>query len=529
MNTFFEQLGLILRRYSLGQRVVITIVMISMISAIVALVLWANRPEFRVLYSDLDPSTANKIVTDLQGMKIKYRVENNGRTILVPGTNVVELRLKFAESGYVGSPVAGYEIFDNSKIGMTSFMQQLNMRRALEGELTKTINRFPGVKNSRVHLVLPDGKLFEERKKGSASVVLYLQPNAYLSGEQVRGIVAIVSNSADGIEPEGVVVVDSKGNLLSKRRSEDSALGSVGNRWDLRHSVENKLRRKVTDLVEGVVGYQNAVVEVSVDLDFQKIERTMESYDPENVVVISEERHTETSKSKDSTSNIDEGYSKENVITNYELNKTVEHYVSNTGTINRLSVAVLVDGTYETTRDEEGNEVKNYIPRSNKELNQITALVKSAVGYNEDRGDMVEVQNVKFDDSTLESEQEYFIEAEKRALWAGILDKGLIVIGVLVAFFLVRTLLKSSEPILQITAGNARSIPSQGGKPSLPEVEEEEEDISEDIYIRKLSPEARAKLKAKDKMTREVVKYSKESPDNAAKLIRSWITNTESG
>jgi flagellar M-ring protein FliF len=516
----------LLRRYTFGQRVVIVIVAIGMVSAIIALVLWAQRPEYGVLYSDMDPATAGKIVSELRGMKIKYKVLNGGKTISVPVEKVAELRLKFAEEGYIGGAVVGYEVFDNAKIGMTTFMQRLNMRRALEGELVKTINQFPGVKNSRVHLVFPEETLFGEKKTGTASVVLYLNPNTYLSSEQIRGITALVANSVEGIEPEGVVVVDSDGNLLTSEQSGGN-LESVGNQWELRHAVETKIRDKVRDIVEGVVGFRNAVVEVAVDLDFQKVERTMESYDPENVVVVSEERHTESSQTVDSTRNVNEGFEKENVITNYDLNKTVERYVSNTGTIRKLSVAVLVDGTYKATRNDDGEEVKEYVPRSRQELDQIASLVKSAVGFDAERGDIVEVQNLRFDNSVYESEQEYFEKAEQRALWAGIVNKGFIVVGILFAFFLLRTLIKSSGTVLQVTLPATAGLKAgAGGSVQLP-VPEEEEEIPEDIYISKLSPEARAKLRAKDKMTQEVVNYSKESPEDTARLIRSWLTTID--
>ena len=292
-------------------------------------------------------------------------------------------------------------------------MQQLNMRRALEGELVKTINQFPGIKNSRVHLVFPEKGLFEDRNDGSASIVLYEMKNTYLNQDQVKGIVALVANSVDGIKPENVVVVDSGGNLLSNAQGE-MALGTTGNQWDLRHAIERKIQSKVKYIVEGVVGYGNSVVEVSVDLDFEKIDRTTEFYDPENVVIVSEERLSETSNSGgDSTENTGEDYSKENVVTNYELNKTIEHFTGNTGTIKNLSVAVLINGSFVTTTDENGEEISTYQERSKKDLDRIAALVQSAVGYNAERGDIVEVQNLKFDRSIYESDKAYFNEYEK--------------------------------------------------------------------------------------------------------------------
>ena len=413
MENFFNQIALMFNRYTTAQKAVIITLSIGMVSAIIALVVWANRPEYELLYADIDPSTASQMVRDLKSEKVRYRLENGGKTILIPTESVSEWRLKFTEQGYVGDMISGYEIFDNSEIGMTTFKQKLNMRRALEGELTRTINQFPGVINCRVHLALPEERLFEKEVHGKASVVLYLTPGVIMEDDQVKGISALVANSVDGIDADAVVVVDSDGKLLSDSKGEQTVMGSTGNQWDLKHSVESRLQTKVQDILDGVLGYQNSIAKVSVNLNFEKIERTTEAFDPDKVVILSEERQTESSFGQDSAQ-----YSKENVLTNYELNKTVEHYVSPTGGISRVTVAVLVDGTYIEEEDEEGEKQKVYQSRSDEELNQIAGLVKSAVGYMEERGDLVEVENIQFDRKAFDEDMEYFEKAETRALWA---------------------------------------------------------------------------------------------------------------
>ncbi len=522
MRPGFAFIDNLFRRYNPGQRIVIVVVFIGIISAIISLVIWANRPEFSVLFSDLEPTGAARIVSDLRGMKVKYKLADNGRTIYVPLKEAPELRLKFADEDYPGGPVVGYEVFKDAKIGMTSFMQQLNMRRALEGELTKTINRLRGVQNSRVHLVLPEGSLFEEDKKGSASVVLYLKKGMSLSDEQVRGIAALVSNSVKGIAPEDVVVVDSEGMLLSGSQDGDQALGSVKNQWDLRHSVEARVRQKVVRIVEGIVGARNALVEVSVDLDFEQIEKTIEAYDPDNVVVVSEERHSETSSGGGAPQS-----NREDLVTNFELNKTLEHFVGNTGNIKRLCVAVLVNGKSKRSVDESGGEVTEYVPRTSGELEQIASLVKSTVGYNPQRGDVVEVRNLPFDRSALEADRQYFLQNERRAMWVGIVSKVLLGCGILIAFLLLKGLLKSSVKTLALmpTRQSIAAVGSDGGLPELPPAEGDE--FNEDMYIKKLSPEAKARLQAKGKMTEEVINYAKENPEDAARLLRSWITENK--
>jgi len=572
METVINQLSTMFNRYSTAQKSVLITLFVGMLSAIISLVIWANRPEYELLYADIDPTTASKMVSDLKSSKVKYRLENGGKTILIPTESVSEWRLKFTEQGYVGDMISGYEIFDDSEIGMTTFKQKLNMRRALEGELTRTINQFPGVLNCRVHLALPEEKLFEKEKNGKASVVLYLNPGGSIDEEQVKGISALVANSVDGIEADAVVVVDSGGNLLSDSQGEKTVMGSTGNQWDLKNSVESRLQMKVQDILDGVLGYQNSIAKVSVDLNFEKIERTVEAFDPDKVVILSEERQTESSFGQDSAS-----YSKENVLTNYELNKSVEHFVSPTGDISRITVAVLVNGTYVNEEDEEGNVTKIYQVRQEKEMQQISDLVKSAVGFDSERGDVIEVENIRFDRSAYEEDLKYFEKAETRAMWASVINKGLLLVSVLVALFVMKTLFKRTDGSPAPFMSLLEPTEEESGIPEIPEgsgvdkqlgdglddsvdKEEEkveklesymkknkikptdalrgwfsnylndsdqkdlEEEIDEDIFIKKLSPEARARLKAKDKMTTAVIDYAKEKPSNASKLIHTWIT-----
>ncbi|PJA52746.1 MAG: flagellar M-ring protein FliF, partial [Candidatus Marinimicrobia bacterium CG_4_9_14_3_um_filter_48_9] len=437
-----------------------------------------------------------------------------------------------AESGVVTNIINGYEIFDQSSIGMTTFMQQLNLRRALEGELTKTINEFPVVKHSRVHLVLPESKLFGKEQKGSASVVLYLQPGKQIDRDQVQSIAALVANSVQHIDQDAVVVVDAEGKLLTDNRSSDSEMGNAGNRFDFQHTVETRLQNKVMDILAGIVGYENAVVQIAVDLNFEQISRTQELYDPDNVVIIGEERHTASTVDTDSSSQQKKNQTNEDVITNYELNKTVEHYVADSGTIQKLSVAVLVNGEYETVKDANGVDVKTFKPRSSQQLAQIDALVRSAVGYNADRNDVVTVNSIQFNTRDNTEDLKYFQEVETREMWAGIINKGLLGAGIIVAFFLIRMMLVStgrslteaSEQLPSGGGGSSHRLESGGGGGQRGNHQPEEREISEDVFMKKLSPEARAQIKAKDKMTEEVFSLAKEQPEDAARLIRTWLT-----
>jgi len=545
MTHLLNILGNIFRRYSPAQRAVLTVVFLLLLSITVSLVMWANRPEYVILFSDLDAKNASKIITDLQGSKVRYEIEDGGTTILVPKEVASEYRLRFVEAGYVGQTVSGYELFDDQKLGMTSFMQQLNMRRALEGELTKTISQFPGVERSRVHLVMPEGKLFEKGESASASIVLSLTPGRYVGESQIKGIAALVANSVEGLNANSVVVIDTDGNLLTDGQNEELTMGASSSQWDMRHSLERKLESKVQHLLEGIVGPQNSMVEISVDMNFEKLDRTQELFDPENVVVLSEERHAESSTNLDTTNNINTTHENENVVTNYEMNRTVEHFVANSGVITKQTVAVLVNGSFQDSEGDDGEPTRIYVPRSSQEISQIVALVKSAVGFSGDRGDIVEVQNIKFDKSMVEDDRDHFEALAAKEMQASLINKGLMGLGILVAFVVVRGLLKSVGDDIELPLlidGGSMPAALQGGRPGQSQMGlqqgggtaipgarttipyEPEPDMDSAAFMAKLSPEARAKLQAKDKMTTEVIDYSKDNPEDTAKLLRTWMT-----
>lgn len=527
MNQLFSQLIQFIMQYSIRQRIIMSAVLIGFLSAIISLVLWANRTEYELLYSNLDPASASSIVDDLRSSKVKYKLENGGTTIYAPRESISELRLKYVQSGYIKDAVTGYELFEKNNMGMTTFMQKLNLRRALEGELMRTINQFSEVRQSRVHLVMPEGKLFEDDNNGSASIVLHLKPGSILNSNQINGISALVANSVDGVEAKDVVVMDSDGNILVESPEDEGVIGSVGNQYELQNSIESNLQKKVTEMVEGIVGRKNAVVKVSTELNFDQLERTTEEIDPDNVVVLSEEKYTEVS-----TDNIDSSNCQiEKATTNYEISKKSERYISNTGNVKRLTIAVLVNGSYITKEEDQGEKTMVYVPREEREMQQIEALVKSAVGYSEERGDIVEVRNLQFTDKTTQADRQFFEDEIQMEMYEKILTYVLMAIGLLLGFFLLKGLLKTSISQLQLPAPAyaAGSLPSsgqaqvggqgQGQTLALPE----EDEIPEDMYIKKLSPEARAKLRAKDKMTQSVVKFAEESPENATKLLRSWM------
>ena len=528
MGNLLQQIVDLFRRYTLTQRILIIVLFLGIVSSVVALTFWANRPEYKLLYSDLSPQNASKIVDELKSQGVQYKLENNGTTIKVPTKKAEELRLKFSQKGYTGQPVAGYKVFDDSRIGMTTFMQRLNKKRALEGELVKTINKIEGVKNSRVHLTMTEDKLFEKGKKGKASVVLYLKSGVYLDQGQVEGIVSLVANSIEDIKPQNVSVLDSKGDLLSENQDGEGSMASAGGHWNLRQKIERDIRNKVKEMVANVVGKQNVSVEVSANLNTEKIERTKKTVDPENLAVVSEETQTEDRTVNDTLNDEKVNHSKENVITNYETNRTTSHFVSKPGNIERLSVAVLVNGQYKEVTNENGETVKEYQPLPEQQINYIEQLARSAAGYNQNRGDVVEVRNIRFDRAQEKENQKYFQKAERRAMITEIINKALIIIGIIFAYFMLRKLINkagSAIPALSTSEQQEKRLSKGEGRELIGEGEEEESDVPPEKYITNLSGEAKAKLEAKEQMVEDITDFVEDNPEEAANLVSSWLNN----
>jgi flagellar M-ring protein FliF len=407
------------RGLSPSRQILVVVVLSGALAAIVGGFLWSQEPEMQVLFSHLSAEDTGAIITKLKEQKIPYSVEGNGTTLLVPSDKVHELRLQLASQSLPQGGGVGFEIFDRTTVGMTDFVQKLNYRRALQGELGRTIAQLSEVERARVHLVVPERSLFaDQRERPRASVVLTLRRGKMLSSGQIQGIAHLVASSVEGLQPQEVTVVDSHGQILSQ------PVGDVGVQQtsayiDAKQTVEKDLEGRVQSMLERVVGKGKAVVRVSTVMDLRKIERTEEAYDPNVQVVRSENRSQEKTNSREeseggiagTTSNLPDRTTTEttggstnnavrtNATINYEINKSISRIIEPVGTLKKLSAAVLVDGTYQVTEAKDGKSSRKYIPRADEEIKKLEELVKKAVGYSEERGDQVEVLNVAFDTS----------------------------------------------------------------------------------------------------------------------------------
>ena len=380
-----------------------------------------TTPQMVPLFTDLALDDSAAIVKDLDRQAITYEIKGNGTSILVPKEKVGRLRMKLAESGLPKGGGVGYEIFDKSDaLGATTFIQNINKLRALEGELARTIRALDRVEAARVHLVLPDRPLFS-RDKVEASASIVLKVRGELEQQQVRAIRHLVASAVNGLKPERISVVDETGRLLADGASSDNPFGGGGGD-ERKLAYENRLRREVETIVNSIVGPGHARVQITADFDLNRITQTSDKYDPDSRVVRSSQTREEQSGSSDSAGgpvsvgnnlpgaggngngngndNNNTGKSdtsrKTEEIVNYEISRTTKTEVTEAGRVNRISAAVLVDGIY--TRNDKGETV--YAPRSKEEIDRIAALVRTAIGFDAKRGDQLEVVNLRFAEPT---------------------------------------------------------------------------------------------------------------------------------
>lgn len=421
---------------NLNQRLLLGVVGGAMVVAVVASLMWARQPDYTVLYGNVVSEDAAQIVDHLRSKGIPYKLEDGGRTVMVPSRHVYDTRLDLAVEGLPESGMVGYEIFDQTGFGVTDFVQRLNYRRSLEGEISRSIQSLNEVLSARVHIVIPEETLFlEDQAAATASVVLRLRGS--LGDAQVSGIVRLVAASVEGLRPDNVTVIDTYGNLLSRPRNDDDVASLASTQLELKQQVEGHLRDKVVSMIAGVLGRGTVVAEVNVELDFERIDRTIETYDSETPAVRSEQRIKGTEG--------DEGGKTENITTNYELSKTLEHIASPVGGIRKLTVAVLVDGSYTDT--EEGEQ--EYVPRTDEEMNRLRGIIQSAVGFDETRGDLLEVHNVPFDGDAVSNEQQAIANADRLTLFTDILNRVGQVLVILLLAILARAFYRRTAGALQ--------------------------------------------------------------------------------
>lgn len=370
-----------------------------------------SQPAMGVLFADLPSQDVSAILKDLDARGVKYELRGDGQTIMAPRADVPKLRLELAGKGIPSGGGVGYEIFDKGDaFSSTSFVQNINHLRALEGELSRTIRSIGRVQAARVHLVIPERRLFErDREPPRASIALKLAGE--LDAAQVRAVRHLVASAVDGLKPDRVSIVDERGRLLADGAQGEQGLAGVG--MDERQgAIERRLKNQVEEIVASIVGPGRARVQVAASLDSNRIESRSETFDPESKVIRSSQNRTESSATNESREGVTVGNelpgaqqqgqaqqgaqkdasSKNEEVVNYEISRTTRTEVLEGGRIKKLSVAVLVDGVY--NRGQTGEAA--YQPRSQEELERIGQLVRTAIGFDRQRGDQVEIVNLRF-------------------------------------------------------------------------------------------------------------------------------------
>lgn len=504
------------------------------------------EPNMAPLYTDLSFEDSTQIIKLLESQNVKHEIRNEGAVILAPKPEILRLRMQLAESGLPAGGNVGYEIFDKSEtLGTTSFVQNVNHLRALEGELSRSIRTIRNVRQARVHLVLPKRELFKrDRKPPSASIAVKLHGN--LNTSQIQSIQHLVASAVEGLNPENVTIIDGKGRLLASGRGNDNNYLSA--RMDERTiQTENRLRNQVEEIISSIVGQGRTRIEVNAEMDFNKITETSDTYDPDGQVVRSTQTRTEQANSQEkegndavtvgnelpgANNNDDNGAGRKEAtniteeLVNYEISRKTTTEIVQGGRIKRLSVAVLVDGTYEKNADGE----LTYKPRTADELDQLATLVRSAVGYDQGRGDKIEVVNMQFAEGP-----ETVFDNEGDALFAFTKDDYirfaelgiLLIMTLLVLLMVVRPLMRrmfekveeaEQEESIGITPDGVPMVLSEEGL--VVPASEKDEPIHPTMQAIEHA-QLQGALQADTLL--KVGEMVNENPEEAAKIIRLWL------
>lgn len=440
------------------------------IALIVGLLLWSSAPEYKVLFSNLSEKDAGTITTTLQQMNAPYKTEAGG-TLLVPSEMVYDLRFKLAAQGLPKGGAVGFELMDSPKLGMTQFQEQVAFQRGMEGELARTVQALAPVESARVHLAIPKPSVFiRDKQMPSASVLVNLHPGRTLDPGQVQSIVHLVSSSVPELSPNNVTVVDQAGNLLTSKTDSQSARGLNASQLDYIRQMESYYAQRIEAIVSPIVGTGNVKAEVRADLDFSESEATSESYKPNPTPDTQAIRSQQSVEDLNNAGNQAQGVpgaltnqppgpataplnaapganaganvapgqaaggnsSRKENTTNFELDKTIRHTKEPLGRVKRLSVAVVVN--YKAGSKDAAGVTAKPTPLTPAELAQINNLVKESMGFNQPRGDTLNVVNAAFTDSKVELDIPLWKDPDNVSMAKSLL-KNLLIFGL--AFYLV--------------------------------------------------------------------------------------------
>jgi len=518
------------------------VVAVLMLGFFAFLVMRAQSPSLAPLYTDLSLDDSAAITKELQTMNVPYELRGDGDTIMVPRDQVTTTRMSLAGDGLPTKGQVGYEIFDQQNtLGATSFVQNINNVRALEGELARTITSLNRIKSARVHLVLPERELFSRAQKDpTASIVLTVRGE--LSAGEIRAVQHLVAAAVEGLTPDRVAIVDDAGQLLASGGADDGGTAVAGEADERVAGTEDRLKTRVEDMLNNIVGPGRARVQVSAELNLDRSTKTSETFDPNGQVPRSSETKSVTNTSSGpgsdgavSVSNSLPGAAQSangsatqngttsEETTNYEISKTTETSTSDAGGIKRLSVAVVVDGNY--TDDGKGN--LTYKARPQAEIDQIKTLVQSAVGFDKTRGDTVDVINLQFAQKPTPTDVGAagpgLFDFTRDDMMNGAQMLVTLLIALALVFFVMRPLLKrvlTPETPLALPP-SAELAPAPGSAPLTGEVLEPRAAAAPAGWVNSAKSMGEAQLQT----LKTVGTLVDENPKQAALIVRDWLNN----
>jgi flagellar M-ring protein FliF len=492
-----------------------------------------TTPQMTTLFTDLSTEDSSAIIKDLERQAIPFELRNDGSVIMVPKDKVTRLRMKLAEGGLPKGGGVGYEIFDKSDaLGTTSFVQNINHLRALEGELARTIRAIDRIQAARVHLVLPERPLFSrETPEPSASIVVRVRGT--LEPQQIRAIRHLVSSAVSGLKPQRVSIVDETGQLLADGAGGDDE-NVIGD--ERRTAFEKRMRNEVEAIVSSVVGAGRARVQLSADFDFNRITQTSDKFDPEGRVLRSSQTREESSATADNSGQVTvnnelpgnqrpdgattakDQSKKTEETNNYEISHTTKTEVTEAGRVNKISVAVLVDGSY--IKNEKGEMV--YQERSKDQLERIATLVRSAIGFDQKRGDQVEVVNLKF------AEAPAVVPIAEPTGLLGMLQftkddvMYVIELGVMMLLSLVVLFMVIRPLVRRILASEV--VPSLASDGSLPALTDGSEAAGQSLVPATMIDVAQVQGQVHAQSVHRVGELAERNPNETAAIVRQWLT-----
>lgn len=546
-----------IQKFGVGRLAALAGVAVGSIAVLAAVVMMLGKQPSELLYSNLDLKEASAVTQALDQAGIKYETKGDGSTIMVARDKVNSARLLVSGKGLVTSGSIGYEIFDTGNaIGQTDFVQQLNRQRALQGELERTIRGWQGVRDVRVHLVLPKRQLFEEDAEQPSAAVTIGTAGREPSSDMVAAVQNLVAGSVPGMKPERVNVIDQHGKTLSAG-GDESLAGRLAQ--DRKSEAEARIAKSVKEMLDGVLGPGKARVTVTADLDLNRITTQEKKFDPDGQVVRSEstsannasETRNDDTSGVTATQNIPGGQpagfqpvgsnsGSNETTTNYEISESVRTEVTEPGAMKKVAVAVAVDGV--TAAPGKDGKPGAYTPRTAEEIQQIEDLVKTAIGFDAARGDQVKVTNIRFPTAEDQGLTEGGLMAgfDKNDLMRVAEIGVLAIVALLILLFAVRPFIKSlSQPAgqhpIQLALGQGdqpvtRLVTLSDGTTQQVVVDQSGEpiaiagpvsDIDQRIDIAKIEGQVKASS------IKRVSEFVEKHPEESVAILRNWLHESE--